>query len=50
MKKIKRLPVWLRKMVRMIAQVAMAGEKGAASLCTCRKERTKYDLTAAQCF
>jgi hypothetical protein len=27
MKKIQRLPVWLKKMVPMIAQVAVAGEK-----------------------
>jgi hypothetical protein len=50
MKKSENMPVWLRKMV--LAQNnstdAMPGKKAQQqTLCTCRKECNKYDLTAA---
>jgi hypothetical protein len=32
------------------ALLAVARQKGAAAPCTCTKECSKYDLTAAQCF
>jgi hypothetical protein len=50
MKKIQRLPVWLREMVRMIAQVAMAGEKRSIAGAPARKECNKFDLTAGSVF
>jgi hypothetical protein len=33
---------------KLIAQLLLV--KGAATLCTCRKQSDEYDLTAAQCF
>ncbi len=34
----------------IIAKFAVAGLKGAETLCTCTKECNKYDMTAAHCF
>jgi hypothetical protein len=53
MKKIQSMPVWLRKMVlapHNFVRFLPWLMKGAATLCTCRKECNKYDRAAAQCF
>jgi hypothetical protein len=50
--KSKNMRVWLKKMVlsQHNCRVLQWLVKAAATLCTCRKECNKYDLTAAQHF
>jgi hypothetical protein len=40
----------LRALPRLVKSALPWLIKSAATLCTCRKECNKYDLTAAHCF